>query len=119
MLGVFVGRLRRRDAATAVCGGDDLDDWDVLDALRRLVGKSMVGAERLADGTTRYSLLETLREYARQRLDETGDVDRWRRRHAEHYAEFAEHAEPRFYGQDDGRVWRPGSTPSSTTSAPR
>ena len=99
VLGIFVGGFDE-DAATAVCGGVDLDDFDVLDALTLLVGKSMVGAERLADGTTRYSLLETLREYARQRLDETGDVDRWRRRHAEHYAEFAEHAQPRFYGQD-------------------
>ena len=104
VLGIFVGGFDE-DAATAVCGGVDLDDFDVLDALTLLVGKSMVGAERLADGSTRYSLLETLREYARQRLDETGDVDRWRRRHAEHYAEFAEHAQPRFYGQDMVAFW--------------
>jgi hypothetical protein len=88
-----------------VCGIVGLDDFDVLDALTLLVGKSMVGAERLSDGTTRYSLLETLREYARQRLDEAGVVDRWRRRHAEHYAEFTERAGPGFYGQDMVAWW--------------
>ena len=52
--------------------------------------KSMVVGDRAADGSTRYSMLETLRAYARERLDETDDADRWRRRHAEHYAGFAE-----------------------------
>ena len=47
-------------------------------------------AERTDDGTTRYHLLETLRQYAREQLDETGAADDWRRRHAEHYAAFAE-----------------------------
>ena len=46
----------------------------------------MVVAERTDDGTTRYHLLETLRQYAREQLDETGRADDWRRRHAEHYA---------------------------------
>ena len=41
-----------------------------------LVAKSMVVAERTDDGTTRYHLLETLRQYAREQLDETGDVRR-------------------------------------------
>ena len=50
----------------------------------------MVIADEARDGTTRYRLLETLRQYARDRLDDTGDADAWRRRHAEHYAAFAE-----------------------------
>ena len=44
-----------------------------------LVAKSMLGAETGPDGTTRYAMLETLRQFARERLDETGDTDRWRR----------------------------------------
>ena len=65
----------------------------------------MVVGDRAADGSTRYSMLETLRAYARERLDETDDADRWRRRHAEHYAEFAEHAGSGLEGPDEF-VWR-------------
>ena len=104
MLGVFVGGFDE-DAATAVCGGVGIDDFDVLDALTRSSASRWSAPRRLADGTTRYSLLETLREYARERLDETGDVDRWRRRHAEHYAEFAEHARATLLRAGHGRVW--------------
>jgi tetratricopeptide (TPR) repeat protein len=51
-------------------------------------------------GTVRYAMLETLRQYARERLDETGDADRWRRRHAEHYATWADAAEAGAAGPD-------------------
>ena len=50
-------------------------------------------------------MLETLRAYARERLDETGDPDRWRRHHAEHYAGFAEQAGSGLEGPDE-HVWR-------------
>ena len=73
----------------------------MLDALAELVAKSMVVAEATDDGTTRYQMLETLRQYARERLDETGDADDWRRRHAEHYAAFAEEAGPGLVGRDE------------------
>ena len=58
-----------------------------------------------ADGTTRYQLLETLRQYARERLDERGDADTWRRRHAEHYAAFAEAVGQGLLGPDE-LLWR-------------
>ena len=45
-----------------------------------------------ADGAMRYRLLETLRQYGRERLDAAGEADRWRRGHAEHYATVAEAA---------------------------
>jgi hypothetical protein len=85
-LGVFAGTF---DAAAAikVTGGDDLDHWEVTDALSSLVAKSMVVAEPGPDGTTRYALLETLRQFARERLEEHGDIDRWRRAFADHYAQ--------------------------------
>ena len=75
--------------ATAVVTGDGVDTWDVIDAIGSLVAKSMLITDEAADGTTRYRLLETLRQYAAERLDDTDDPDEWRRRHAEHYAEFA------------------------------
>ena len=64
----------------------------------------MVVSDRGADGGTRYSMLETLRAYARERLDETDDADQWRRRHAEHYADFAEQAGAALEGPDEF-VW--------------
>ena len=83
-LGVFVGGFDPA-AARAVVIGDGIEVWDVLDALASLVGKSMLVADDGADGTTRYMMLETLRQYAREQLDESGDADAWRRRHADYY----------------------------------
>jgi predicted ATPase/class 3 adenylate cyclase len=87
-LGVFVGTFDA-PAATAVAGGDDLDGWLVTDALSSLVAKSMLVPEEGIDGSTRYGMLETLRQFARERLDEHGDTDRWRRALATHYAHAA------------------------------
>ena len=103
-LGVFAGTF---DAAAAeeVAVGEGIGRWDVIDALASLVAKSMVVADAAPDGTTRYSMLETLRAYARERLDESGDPDAWRRRHAAHYAGFAERAGPGLEGPEE-LVWR-------------
>jgi hypothetical protein len=84
-LGVFAGTFDA-SAAIAVARGNDLDSWEVTEALSSLVAKSMLTPETGPDGTTRYGMLETLRQFARERLDEHGDTDQWRRAHAEHYA---------------------------------
>ena len=84
-LGVFAGTFDA-PAAVAVAGGDDLDGWEITEALSSLVAKSMLVPETGADGTTRYGMLETLRQFARERLDDEGDTDRCRRAAAEHYA---------------------------------
>jgi predicted ATPase/class 3 adenylate cyclase len=103
-LGVFAGTFDAR-AAQAVVTGDGVEAWDVLDALTELVTKSMILAEETADGTTRHQMLETLAQYARERLDEDGDVDGWRRRHAQYFAEWAEEAGPGLEGPDE-LAWR-------------
>ena len=103
-LGVFAGTFGST-AAEAVATGEGVERWDAIEALASLVGKSMVVGDRAADGGTRYTMLETLRAYARERLDETGDPDRWRRRHAEHFAGFAEQAGSGLEGPDE-HVWR-------------
>jgi predicted ATPase/class 3 adenylate cyclase len=90
-LGVFPGTFDAV-AAGAVAGGDELDQWEVVDAISSLVAKSLVDVEDGPDGGSRYSMLETLRQFAREQLDEAGEPDRWRRRHAEHYAAFAHDA---------------------------
>ena len=103
-LGVFSGGFESA-ATEAVARGDGVEEWDIIDALANLVAKSMVTVEETAHGTTRYELLETLRAYARERLDEGGESEGWRRRHAEHYARFAEDAGAGLTGADE-YVWR-------------
>jgi predicted ATPase/class 3 adenylate cyclase len=88
-LSVFTGTFDA-DAALAVVAGQGIDRFDAIDAVGSLVAKSMLQTEEARDGSTRYRMLETMRQYGRDRLDDTGNPDRWRRRHAEHYAELAE-----------------------------
>jgi predicted ATPase len=96
-LGVFSGSFTG-EAATAVAAADGLEPWDVIDGLASLVAKSMLDDDEAPDGTTRYRMLETLREYAVERLTETNDIDSWRRRHATHYADWAERVGPELDG---------------------
>jgi predicted ATPase len=87
-LGVFPASFDAA-AARAVTGGDGVEVWDVLDALTGLVSKSMVNTVAGASVATRYQLLETMRQYALERLAESGESERTARRHAEWYAERA------------------------------
>jgi predicted ATPase len=103
-LAVFSGGFTMA-AARAVVTGDGVEGWDVVDAVGRLVAKSMVVAEPGAGEHTRYQLLETLRQYGRERLDEDGDTDRWRRRHAEYFAAFAAEVGRGLRGRDE-LAWR-------------
>jgi predicted ATPase/class 3 adenylate cyclase len=81
------------DAAQTVCR--DEADVDVLDTLARLADKSLVMVEQSADSTeARYRLLETIRQYARDKLLAVGESERIRDRHLDFYLAFAEEAEP-------------------------
>jgi predicted ATPase/class 3 adenylate cyclase len=104
-LSVFSGSFDAL-AAEAVCADDSIEGWDVLDTLTSLVAKSMVNLENGAGGTVRYRLLDTMRDYAAEQLTTHDDVDRWRRRHAQHYTGFAEQAGPALMGPDE-IAWRP------------
>jgi tetratricopeptide (TPR) repeat protein len=97
-LAVFAGGFRL-DAAEAAATGGAVDALDVLDLLSQLVDKSLLIADDEA-GLTRYRLLETIRQYAQERLEQTGDADAVRRRHAEHYVAFVEAASPHLRGRD-------------------
>jgi hypothetical protein len=103
-LAVFSGGFTLA-AATAVVTGDGVDGWVVVDAVGGLVAKSMVAAEPGLEEHTRYELLETLRQYARERLDEHGQTDRWRRQHACHLAAFAAEVGRGLRGRDE-LAWR-------------
>ena len=82
-LAVFLGGFDL-DAAQAVAGGGDVERYQVLDQLTLLVDKSLVVAENTT-GRTRYRLLETVRQYALEKLGESGEADAMRARHRDHY----------------------------------
>jgi predicted ATPase/class 3 adenylate cyclase len=90
-LSVFAGSFGV-PAAEAICGGPPLEHVEVFDVLASLVDKSMVVADRGADGT-RYRLLETLRQFAAERLADADDVDGLRERHLGHYLDVAQRAD--------------------------
>jgi predicted ATPase/class 3 adenylate cyclase/DNA-binding CsgD family transcriptional regulator len=76
------------DAARAVGAGDGLEDHQVLDQLALLVDKSLVAVEE-SQSATRYRLLETVRQYALEKLGESGEADTVRTRHRDHYTALA------------------------------
>ena len=86
-LAVFMGGFDL-DAAQAVAGGGEVERYQVLDLLTLLVDKSLVVAEN-ASGRTRYRLLETVRQYALEKLGESGEADAVRARHRDHYTAMA------------------------------
>ena len=100
-LSVFAGGFTL-DAAETVGAADPLDQYAVLDAISRLVGKSLVHVDHDAEG--RYRLLETIRLYAGQRLVESGESDATRDRHLAFFLSLAERAEPEIV-RADGADW--------------
>ncbi len=85
-LAVFVGGFRM-EAVAAVCG-DGLSE--VGDLVLGLADKSLLSALAAPGGSTRYRLIETIRQYAAERLVETGEGDRPQRLHFEFYVNWAE-----------------------------
>jgi predicted ATPase len=91
-LSVFAGGWTL-EAAEAVCGGGSVEADQVLDLLTSLVDKSLVLAE-MHHGEARYRLLETVRQYGRDRLVESNEAAPVRTRHRDWYLALAERAEP-------------------------
>jgi predicted ATPase len=102
-LSVFAGGWTL-DAAEAVASGGDVAEWQVLDLLAALVGKSLVQAE-VIHGSTRYRLLETIRHYAAERLAlrAGSDLRDARVAHRDHYLALVEAAAARLRGPDEHR----------------
>jgi non-specific serine/threonine protein kinase len=98
-LSVFAGGFSV-EAVEAVCGGDGLGTGEVMDLLSHLVDKSLVVPEEGAARPARFDLLETIREYARDRLHEASDGAALPERHGAYYALLAEAAEPELQGPD-------------------
>jgi DNA-binding CsgD family transcriptional regulator len=86
-LAVFLGGFDV-DAAQAVGGSGAVERYQVLDQLTLLVDKSLAVAEN-TEGRMRYRLLETVRQYAAEKLGESGEADAVRTRHRDHYTALA------------------------------
>lgn len=88
---VFAGGFTLDDAA-GVCPGDSVTTQTVVDVVAALVDKSLVEPAFEKRTKTRYRLLETIREYAAERLFESAEEDLTRRRHADYFLGLAETA---------------------------
>ena len=102
-LSVFAGGCDL-DAAEAVCADDQVPAGEVLDILSRLVDKSLVAAPD-AGRDARFVQLQTLWQYGRDRLDESGEADAMCARHAAYYRQMGEDAHEGLRGAT-GPVWR-------------
>jgi predicted ATPase/DNA-binding NarL/FixJ family response regulator len=104
-LGVFAGDWSL-EAAEAVGGGDGIEPNAVIDLLGSLVDKSMVVTQtpRPGDRQVRYRLLETLREYALERLTIDSRTDAAMGRHALYFLELAERADKQYWAGDEARA---------------
>jgi non-specific serine/threonine protein kinase len=83
-LSVFAGGWTLQ-AAESICVGDGIEAVKILDLLTQLVNKSLVLAGRAQGEETRYSMLETIRQYSLEKLMGSGEMDVIRRQHAEYY----------------------------------
>lgn len=97
-LSVFAGGWTL-EAAEAVCTGEGIAESEILDLLSRLIDRSLVTVED-SSSSARYRFLETLRQYAHERLVESGDIAQWRERHLMFFLRLAEEAEPELRGAD-------------------
>ncbi len=99
-LAVFAGGWTL-EAAEAVGAPGDVGSADVLDLLSHLVEKSLVS---LGAGGERYKLLETIRQYAQERLAESGEGSEVRTRHLHYYIALAETARQELIGPEQ-KAW--------------
>ena len=101
-LSVFAGGWTL-EATEAVCTNTDLETHEILDLLTQLVFKSLVLMDAQEE-QVRYRLLETVRQYGRDRLDEAGETTGVRQRHLRWYLDLVERAEPELGGADQS-LW--------------
>jgi predicted ATPase/DNA-binding SARP family transcriptional activator len=98
-LSVFAGGWTET-AANQVCGAEGVPIFDLLDSL---VNQSLVSLDIYDTGDPRYSFLETLRDYGRERLEETGKAKQAEQRHADWCLNLAKQAAAATFGPDEDR----------------
>jgi predicted ATPase len=98
-LSVFVGGCTF-EAVEIVCRAVGRREVDVFEQLSSLVDKSPVIHEELPSDEPRYRLLQTIRDYARERLIEAGEANTLQRQHANYFCQLAQQAEPYLVSKD-------------------
>ena len=101
-LSVFAGGFQL-DAAETVAAGGELDGSQIFDLLESLINKSLVIVQEQSEAggnKTRYGTLETIREYAHEKLIEAAEETEVRRRHVAFFAAFAERAQSGIYSTE-------------------
>jgi predicted ATPase/class 3 adenylate cyclase len=105
-LSVFAGSWTL-EAVEAVCDGDNIESYDVLDLLSQLVNKSLVAVLEKPESNEkslspqapfRYRMLETIRQYGREKLLEVGEGHKIRDQHFDYYLQIAKQILPEFFG---------------------
>ena len=88
------------EAAEAVCA--QVAEADVFDGVASLVNKSLIRQIEGPEGSSRFLMLETIREFALERMEEQAIASDIRMRHARYLLDFAERAAPNLFGADQG-----------------
>ncbi|MGA9488810.1 MAG: LuxR family transcriptional regulator, partial [Mycobacterium sp.] len=101
-LAVFYGGFDL-EAAQTVTGSGAVERYQVLDQLTLLVDKSLVVADE-SGGRTRYRMLETVRQYALEKLGESDEADRVRARHRDYYTAMAAALDAPVNGEYEQRI---------------
>jgi predicted ATPase/DNA-binding CsgD family transcriptional regulator len=104
-LAVFAGGWDMA-GAEGVCAGAGLEASAILELLANLVNKSMVMAFPSRSGETRYRMLETIRQYAHEKLVDCGEMIAFQQRHLAYFVELAETLEPQGHGPNQKEWWR-------------
>jgi predicted ATPase/class 3 adenylate cyclase len=102
-LAVFSGGCAL-DAAETICEPDSDSSVDILDGLSSLLDKSLLRQEEGEGGEPRFVMLETIREFARERLQISGNAAKTRKLHAEYFLALAEQGESKLRGPEEA-MW--------------
>jgi predicted ATPase/class 3 adenylate cyclase len=102
-MGVFGGG-RTLEALETVCSGDGIEEFEMFDLLEQLVDKSLIMVESDEAGNPRYTMIETVWHYSREKLEGSGEAPAVRDRHLNYFLAFAEDAAPHVEGPDQ-KAW--------------
>ena len=88
------------EAAQAVAGFDPLDEFDVFDLMEQLINKSLVTVQHPPSGEARYGMLESIRQYAQNKLFDAGEGESLRNRHTDYFVSLVDLYDQQAFGPE-------------------